>query len=84
MARVYALMEKKSQALETISDVKRDLTLVAAVYTALGEKDKAFQILEKEVNARNSIVVVLKEDPPFENLHSDPRWSALLRKMNFP
>jgi hypothetical protein len=26
----------------------------------------------------------LKADPPFENLHSDPRWKPLLRRMNFP
>ena len=29
-------------------------------------------------------LVALKEIPTLENLHSDPRWQALLRRMNFP
>jgi hypothetical protein len=36
------------------------------------------------VEERNSFLTPLKEDPPFESLHSDPRWKALLRRVNFP
>ena len=60
------------------------LCLLPRLYAALGDKDEAFRILEKAVEERNSLLVALKEDPPFENLHSDPRWKALLRRMNFP
>jgi eukaryotic-like serine/threonine-protein kinase len=66
-----------------ISGVKAPPILVAGVYAALGDKDEAFRILEKAIEERNSLLVVLKEDPPLENLHSDPRWKVLLRRMNF-
>ncbi|MCI0423453.1 MAG: hypothetical protein L0312_30255 [Acidobacteria bacterium] len=67
-----------------ISGLKASVIVTTAVYAALGDKDEAFRILEKAIEERNSLLVVLKEDPPFENLHSDPRWKVLLRRMNFP
>lgn len=67
-----------------ISGVKTQPINIAGVYAALGDKDEAFKILEKAIEERNSFLVVLKEDPPLENLHSDPRWQSLLRLMNFP
>ena len=57
--------------------------MIARVYATLGDKDEAFRILEKALEER-TFLVSIKEDPPFENLHSDPRWKALLRRMNFP
>ncbi|MGH9966964.1 MAG: TPR end-of-group domain-containing protein [Pyrinomonadaceae bacterium] len=59
------------------------LGAIAGVYATLGDKDEAFRILEKAVAERH-MLAALKEDPPFENLHSDPRWKALLRRTNFP
>jgi TolB-like protein/DNA-binding winged helix-turn-helix (wHTH) protein/Tfp pilus assembly protein PilF len=91
IARVYAVMGKEREARQMISGVeetpiigKANPTMVARVYAALGDKDEAFRILEKAVAERSSLLVSFKEDPPFENLHSDPRWQALLRRMNFP
>jgi serine/threonine-protein kinase len=83
-AHVYALTGKQREARQMISGVKAAPILVAAVYTALGDKDEAFRILEKAIEERNSLLAPLKEDPPLENLHSDPRWKDLLRRMNFP
>ena len=57
---------------------------VAFAYTALGDKDEAFKVLSHLVEERNHLVTYLKADPPFESLHSDPRWKELLRRMNFP
>ena len=63
--------------------MKANPYIIAAVYAALGDKDEAFRILEKAIEER-SLLVALKEDPPLESLHSDPRWKVLLRRMNFP
>lgn len=57
---------------------------VAGVYAALDDKDEAFKILEEAIEQRKQQLIVLKEDPTLENLHSDPRWKVLLRRMNFP
>lgn len=83
-ARVYALLGRKREALRLIRPVKEPPIGIAAVYAALGKRDEAFRILERGVEQRNAHLVYLKEDPPLQSLHSDPRWSALLRRMNFP
>jgi hypothetical protein len=63
--------------------VKANAYFIAGVYATLGDKDEAFRILEKAVEERQYLTP-LKVEPPLENLHSDPRWKALLRRMNFP
>lgn len=53
----------------------------AALYTDLGEKDKAFEWLEKCFQERSSWLVFLKTDPQFESLRSDPRFKDLLHRI---
>lgn len=84
VASVYALMGKRREALRMIKGTQVQAIIVAPVYAVLGDKDEAFSILEKAVEERSSFLVYLKEEPTFDNLRSDPRWSALLRRMNFP
>ena len=83
IARVYALMGRTNDARQMISGVNSPAVSVAAVYAALGDRDEAFKILQKAVGERQGLVA-LKEDPPFESLHSDSRWKVLLGRMNFP
>ncbi|HJZ80447.1 MAG TPA: protein kinase [Pyrinomonadaceae bacterium] len=87
IAHLYALMGKKREARRMISGIRAQapITLgLASVYVALGDKDQAFRILEKAVEERNDLLVYMKESPPLDGLHSDLRWAALLRRMNFP
>jgi hypothetical protein len=53
---------------------------IAKVYAALGESDQAFQWLEKAYEGHR-LLLWLKVDPEYDPLRSDPRFSALLRKM---
>jgi serine/threonine protein kinase/Flp pilus assembly protein TadD len=55
---------------------------IAAIYTALGENDEAFAWLERAYEGRDSWMDYLKIDPRLESLHSDPRFTDLLRRMN--
>lgn len=56
----------------------------AVLYTDLGEKDKAFEFLEKSYQERSPWLVFLKTDPQFESLHSDPRFKDLVRRIGLP
>jgi len=61
-----------------------DLREVARAYAQLGEKDKAFEWLEKMYGQRYIGMVFLKVHPKWDPLRSDPRFQDLLRRMNFP
>ena len=57
---------------------------MATWYAKLGEKDKAFDELNKAYENREYYIVLLKVDPRFDNLRSDARFAALLRRIGFP
>jgi len=59
--------------------------MIATVYASSGDKDKAFEFLEKAYQERSSdLPYFLKADLRIDNLRSDPRFQDLLRRMNFP
>ena len=55
---------------------------VAEAYTGLGDKDRAFQWLAKAIEERDTDVTMLKVDPLFDPIRSDPRFRDLLRRVN--
>ena len=60
------------------------LTNLAGVYAWFGEADQAFAWYDKAVAARESNVSQILADRKLDGLHKDPRWTALLKKMNLP
>jgi serine/threonine-protein kinase len=56
----------------------------AVVYAGLGEKDQAFQWLEKSYQDREGRITRLKVDPLLGDLHSDPRFADLVRRVGLP
>ena len=90
-AFVYARMGKHAEArhvLETL-DAPRPgrpmpINELAGAYAALGEKDKAFELLFRNLETRDTWTAYTMTDPSLVDLHSDPRWSVLLRRLNFP
>jgi hypothetical protein len=56
----------------------------AQVHAQLGEKDKAFADLGNALAARDGGLLYLKMDPLLDPIRGDPRYAALVRKLNFP
>jgi hypothetical protein len=54
---------------------------IAVVCAGLGEKDQAFQWLEKSYQERSSEMIVFNVDPWFDNLRPDPRFADLVRRI---
>jgi adenylate cyclase len=88
LAVFYALSGNKSEAQRILDEVKqmpepsdeRPL-MIARAYTALGEKDQAFEWLERAYQERAFSVFFLKVDPEFDRLRSDPRFADLMRRV---
>jgi len=57
---------------------------IAGVYAWRGERDKALEWLERSYMRRDSDISVMKRDPLLTGLRSDPRYRALLKKLNLP
>jgi serine/threonine-protein kinase len=59
-------------------------TQYGEIYGQLGDKDKAFAALERAFEIKDGGLLGLRVHPFLDPLRSDPRFSALLAKMNFP
>jgi hypothetical protein len=55
--------------------------LSAMLFTALGEKDRAFEQLERAYQQREPGLLFLKVAPWVDPLRSDPRYAALAEKV---
>jgi tetratricopeptide (TPR) repeat protein len=55
---------------------------IAEAYAWRGEKDKAFEWLERAYRQRDGGLSLIKLDPPFDALRQDPRYQSILHKIN--
>jgi hypothetical protein len=59
--------------------------MIAWIYAGLGDRDRAFAALERELQDRGGTVTsAILIYPYFDTLRSDPRYAALLRQMGLP
>ena len=91
LAYVYAISGKMQEARQILGDLQQRAkrsyvapTMIASVYAALGEKDRAFAWLDKAYEERDFILIFLKVDPTFDRLRSDPRFASLMRRVGLP
>jgi hypothetical protein len=54
---------------------------MAMINTGLGDKDAAFASLEKAIDERSAKLIWLNADPVYDGLHSDPRFTELIRRI---
>lgn len=57
---------------------------LAAPYIEMGEKEQAFEWLEKAYRDRSSVMIFLKSHPIFDSLRSDARFLDLIRRVGLP
>ena len=85
---VYGATEKRAEAIAVAKELEAKYARneaagheVAAVYSGLGEKDKAFEWLEKDFQNRDSRLTTFRWETQFEPLRDDPRYKDLLKRM---
>jgi len=59
-------------------------TELTVLYIGLGDKEAAFQSLERAYAERDPRLDELKVEPYFDSSRSDPRYQELLNNMHFP
>jgi serine/threonine-protein kinase len=88
LGHAYAVSGKKNEALKIIAQLQGQLEqkyvspyFIALIYTGLGDKEQAFVWLEKAYQQRHPYLVLIKVEPVFDSLRSDPRFADLLRRI---
>ena len=54
---------------------------IAMLHSVLGEIDESFKWIQRAYEERDGFLLQLKVNPLFEALRSDPRYTALLKKI---
>ena len=62
----------------------RSSFFIAAAEARLGEKDKAFEWLERAFEERAGLLIYLKIHPMFDELREDPRFEVLVSRIGIP
>jgi tetratricopeptide (TPR) repeat protein len=79
----------RSQAMDSLIKMEQKYKLedpagIALAYAHLGNEEAAFQWLEKAMDNPSGELIFIKVYPPFSSMRDDPRFAALLKRMNFP
>jgi serine/threonine protein kinase/tetratricopeptide (TPR) repeat protein len=88
LGQAYAVGHQESEARKILDQLRErsQQTYVqpmwlAVIHVALGEKDQAFDWMQKAFEDRSAWLVYLKVDPLFDPVRSDPRFTDLLRRV---
>ena len=85
----YHALHRDQEALATLARLKAEhgddaAMLIAQACAFIGDNDQAFAWLERAYVQKDSKLYYLKGDPLTKGLEHDPRYGAMLRKMNLP
>jgi serine/threonine protein kinase/Tfp pilus assembly protein PilF len=92
LAHAYAVTGRRADAEKILRELQRQSKTsyvspyhIATIYAGLGDKDRAFEFLEKAYRERSSdLPYFLKFDLRIDNLRSDPRFQDLVRRVGLP
>ena len=90
-ATTYAKLGKIAEARSILDEFEKAWkpgsalsVYVAVVHARLGEKDAAFEWLEKAYRDHVGLIIHLKSHPMFDELHGDPRFDAMVKRIGIP
>jgi DNA-binding winged helix-turn-helix (wHTH) protein/TolB-like protein/Tfp pilus assembly protein PilF len=88
LASAYALSGNRIQAKKLLAELMNRRSQqyvspmdIASVHHALGEKEEMFRWLGKAYDDESEMLIVLPLDPQWDDLHGDPRFRELVRKV---
>jgi tetratricopeptide (TPR) repeat protein len=91
LGRLYGVTGQKDEAVKTLAELKSiakqryvaDYSL-ALVCAGMGDKDQAFELLEKSYRDHTVDMLTMTYDPLIDSLRSDPRFANLMKRVGFP
>jgi serine/threonine-protein kinase len=88
---VQARTGKRDEALKTLGELRATATPnyvpaynIAMLENGLGDKDAALTSLENAAERRDVRMILLKVDRKWDELRSEPRFQAVMRRVGFP
>jgi serine/threonine-protein kinase len=91
LGSIYAQAGKRGEALKIRDTLEANMSRryvcpyeIGTISLLLGNKDEAFRWYNKAIEVRSACMPFLWADPRLDSVHSDPRYQALVRKLNFP
>jgi hypothetical protein len=92
LAHAYALIGRRADAEKILGELERQSKssyvspyTIATIYAGLGDKENAFEFLEKAYQERSSdLPYFLKADLRIDTLRPDPRFADLVRRVGLP
>ena len=91
LGHAYAISGRSEEALNIVDELKgmskqRYVSSydMAIIYLGLGQKDQAFEWLEKAYGEHSESLRYLKSDPRHDSIRLDPRFSDLVRRVGLP
>jgi len=90
LAATYAQMpEKRSESRALLTRIEamsgyNSPALLAAVYSALGDHDKAMELLDQAYSDRDLLLRYVGTGYEYDGLRADPRFKAMLKRLNLP
>jgi len=88
IAHAYAKWGKRSKALKMLDELTKASSVsphsIAEVHAALGQRDQAFEWLNKACDRRDMQMVSMKMNPTLDSLRADRRFADLVRRVGLP
>jgi serine/threonine-protein kinase len=85
----YALAGQRDKALEIAGEIEKQNIAwsawgLAEIYAALGDNDKAIHWIEEMYRQRQDFTPWIRVNPHYKNLRDDPRYKAIINRLNLP